>query len=447
MNSGYLGHTNMHKVFSMVLLLLLFLLLFSCAAEDADQPTAAKQSEASIETEQAMIKGQVSLAGLWRGVLQSPGGELPFGIQMAKTSDGYEAKILNGPERVDTSTVTVAGDQVEIQFSWYDARIQASVNDSGDAMHGRWSKTASGHISELPFKATRGYPYRFNQSTELFEETTVDGVWEATFTDEDGAFVAVGEFNQSGQKVNGTFLTPTGDYRFLAGHAVGGKLKLSAFDGAHAFLFEATLSADDVLVGDFWSRDTYHASWTAKRNAEAYAVLPDSWDMVKITTPDNSVSFAFEDLQGNLVQLTDERFKDKPVLINLFGTWCPNCNDEAPVLVDFYDKYHQDGLEIVGLAFEFTDDVARDKKQIAEFKKRHGIQYPLLRAGMSDKQQAAKILGFLDQVVAYPTTIFLDRDHQVVKVHSGFAGPGTGSHFTELVADLEEQVRAIVYPE
>ena len=67
MNSGYLGHTNMHKIFSMVL----FLLLFSCAAEDADQPTTAEQSEASIETEQTMVKGQVSLAGLWRGVLQT----------------------------------------------------------------------------------------------------------------------------------------------------------------------------------------------------------------------------------------------------------------------------------------------------------------------------------------------------------------------------------------
>lgn len=430
-----------------ILLPLLLLLVSACNSNDDSQSAGAEVETTAAESKASSVQQEVSLAGLWRGVLQSPGGELPFGIQMVQTSDGYEAKILNGSERVDTSAVTVAGDQVEIQFSWYDARIQATVNDSGDAMQGRWSKTASGHISELPFTATRGYPYRFSQSAELFEKTTVDGVWEATFTDEDGVFVAVGEFNQSGQKVNGTFLTPTGDYRFLAGHAVGGKLKLSAFDGAHAFLFEAILSADDVLTGDFWSRDTYHASWTAKRNANAHAVLPDSWDMVKITTPDNTVSFAFEDLQGNLVQLTDERFKDKPVLINLFGTWCPNCNDEAPVLVDFYDKYHQDGLEIVGLAFEFTDDVARDKKQIAEFKKRYGIQYPLLRAGMNDKQEAAKVLGFLDKVVAYPTSIFLDRDHQVVKVHSGFAGPGTGSHFTELVAELEEQVRAIVYPE
>lgn len=427
------------------LLLLLFVFVAACgSSDDKTSPVVeeGKKSEAQV-SDVAAIKSMPSLAGLWRGVLQSPGGELPFGIQMVKTSAGYEAKILNGPERVDTSAVVMSGDQIEIQFSWYDARIKATVAGSGDAMSGEWSKTAPGKISKLPFSATRGYPYRFKQPSAA-NTTLVDGIWQAEFVDEDGASVAVGEFKQSGQKVNGTFLTPTGDYRFLAGHALGDSLYLSAFDGAHAFLFDAKINDGKIVNGNFWSRDSYHATWTAQRNADAHAVLPDSWDMVQVTTDDNTVSFAFEDLNGDLVQLTDDRFKGKPVLINLFGTWCPNCNDEAPVLVDFYDKYNPDGLEIVGLAFEFTDDPVRDKKQIAEFKKRYSIQYPLLRAGINDKKEAAKILGFLDKVVAYPTSIFLDRNHQVANIHSGFAGPGTGDHFTELVKELEEQIKVIV---
>ena len=417
-------------------LLIPILFIFVVACDQSTDPEVA-------EPVKAQAPKAVSLAGLWRGVLQSPGGELPFGIQMVKTTGGYEAKILNGPERVDTSAVIVDGSSIEIQFSWYDACIKATVAASGDSMQGEWSKTAPNKISKLPFSATRGYPYRFELPTSR-TLTTVDGVWEAQFVDEDGDSVAVGEFKQSGQKVNGTFLTPTGDYRFLAGHAMGDSLYLSAFDGAHAFLFDAKINDGKIVNGNFWSRDSYHATWTAEPNANAHEVLPDSWDMVEVTTDDNTVSFAFEDLKGNLVQLTDDRFKDKPVLINIFGTWCPNCNDEAPVLVDFYDKYHADGLEIVGLAFEFTDDVERDKKQIAAFKKRFGIQYPLLRAGINDKKEAAKVLGFLDKVVAYPTSIFLDRDHQVVNIHSGFAGPGTGDHFIALVNELEEQIKVIV---
>ncbi len=415
------------------------LFIFVVACEQNNQPTTQASTPEPSTTKKAP-----NLAGLWRGVLTSPGGELPFGIQIVMTKAGYDAKILNGTERVDTSAVVLDGDQVEIQFSWYDARIIATLDETGQAMTGEWSKTAPKKISRLPFTATRGYPYRFDQSGGDGSETQVGGVWQAEFVDEDETSVAVGEFSQSGQKVKGTFLTPTGDYRFLAGYAAGGRLKLSAFDGAHAFLFDAKLT-DGQLSGGFWSRDTYHATWTAELNDDAYAVLPDSWDMVKITTEDQSVSFAFEDLNGQMVQLTDERFQGKPVLINLFGTWCPNCNDEAPVLAEFYDKYHEDGLEIVGLAFEFTDDVERDKKQIAEFKKRYGIQYPLLRAGINDKEEAAKVLGFLDKVVAYPTSIFLDRDHQVVNIHSGFARPGTGDHFTELVMELEQQIKDIVY--
>jgi len=423
-------------------ILIPLLFIFVAACEQNSEPTSTEPVVAD-KVVPAPVNKAVSLAGLWRGVLQSPGGDLPFGIQVVKTTDGYEAKILNGAERVDTSAVVVKGKEVEIQFSWYDARIKATMSNSGDSLSGEWSKTAVGKISKLPFTATRGYPYRFKQAESDQAITLVGGVWQAEFIDEDGTSAAVGEFNQTGQKVSGTFLTPTGDYRFLAGHAVGGSFKLSAFDGAHAFLFDATLE-DGQLSGDFWSRDSYHATWTAKVTEDAYAVLPDSWDMVEVTTEDNTVSFAFEDLNGDLVQLSDDRFKGKPVLINLFGTWCPNCSDEAPVLVDFYDKYHADGLEIVGLAFEFTDDVARDKKQIAEFKKRYGIQYPLLRAGINDKKEAAKVLGFLDKVVAYPTSIFLDRDHQVVNIHSGFAGPGTGEHFTELVTELEQQIKDIL---
>jgi hypothetical protein len=128
---------------------------------------------------------------------------------MAKTRDGYEAKILNGQERVDTSAVLVNGNEVEIQFSWYDARITATVDEAGEVMAGEWSKTAADdHISKLPFKASRGYPYRFKPEDTMQLATHVDGVWQVEFTDEDGTSVAVGEFKQSGYKVNGTFLPP-----------------------------------------------------------------------------------------------------------------------------------------------------------------------------------------------------------------------------------------------
>ena len=142
--------------------------------------TACNQSNDSTEAQVAVVPpvktDEPILAGLWRGVLQSPGGELPFGIQMAKTSDGYEAKILNGPERVDTSAVVVNGNQVEIQFSWYDERIKATYDPKTNSLSGAWSKTAPQKISSLPFTATKGYSYRFKQPGQNSSTTQVAGI-------------------------------------------------------------------------------------------------------------------------------------------------------------------------------------------------------------------------------------------------------------------------------
>ncbi len=401
--------------------------------------SACERSENS-EIEQT---GSHSITGLWRGILISPGGELPFGIDITNENDVYSAKILNGEERVETSSVEFDNNNLTINFSWYDAKIVAKQIDGGLRLEGQWSKTASGkdQTSSLPFKASRGFSYRFKSELKNGTISSVDGNWKATFNDEDGETSAVAEFKQQGQIVNGTFLTPTGDYRYLAGVANNNRLFLSAFDGAHAFLFDADINGTTIINGNFWSRDSYHARWTALKSDETSDFLPSSWEMNKTIS---KVAFSFKDSNGTLMQLSDERFKNKPILINLFGTWCPNCNDEAPVLARFYDKYHSHGLEVVGLAFEFTEDPIRDREQLKIFKQRHGINYPLLLAGGNDKTEATKILGFLDKIKSYPTTIFLDRNHNVMKVNTGFSGPGTGEHYTQLVEELENEIIALL---
>lgn len=420
-------------------LIVLTAMLFISACEQS-QPTITVESD---KKENKPLTQSHEISGLWRGVLASPGGELPFGIDIIKTNGVYTAKIINGPERVDTSSVEFNDKQVTINFEWYDARIKAQLSEDGKTMTGQWSKTAPEKISKLDFSAIKDAKHRFNQELNSENRSAVSGNWEVVFTDESGQDKAVAELSQEGKIVNGTFLTPTGDYRYLSGSANNNKLMLSAFDGAHAFLFSAQLE-NNTLNGDFWSRDSYHATWIAHKSDDTSEYLPSGWEMNKVTTVDNTVSFAFENLAGKVVQLSDERFAGKAVLVNLFGTWCPNCNDEAPVLAKFYDKYNSQGLEIVGLAFEFTEDPVRDKKQIKRFKQRHKINYPLLLAGVNDKDKATKVLGFLDKVKSYPTTLFLDKNHQVVNIHTGFSGPGTGEHYTELIQELEKEILALL---
>lgn len=394
-----------------------------------------------------------SLIGTWRATLASPGGPLPFGLRFEAHDGGIEAAVINGEEQAPTSGVAVDGDHVVIAFDFYDSEIDATIADGGTRMSGRWRRTGEGGAdSVLAFEAVRGSTERFQPLAsaglaggDAAALDSVAGVWQTTFVDEDASEPARGELAQAGTRVTGTFLTPTGDYRYLDGSYEGGLLRLSTFDGAHAFLFHARAQADGSLAGDFWSRDSYHATWTATLVDAATRVLPDAWSQSALTSDDGRFRFAFPDLEGETVSDDDPRFRGKVVAINIFGSWCPNCNDDAPLLAAWDRRFRDQGLAIVGLAFEFTGDAERDRRQVRRFAERHGIEYPLLLAGgTSDKADAAALLPDLDRIVAYPTTIFVGRDGRVRRIHAGFAGPGTGEQHTRLVAELEAQVAALL---
>jgi len=219
-------------------------------------------------------------------------------------------------------------------------------------------------------------------------------------------------------------------------------MQLSCFDGAHAFLFDARLNSNGGLAGDFWSRDTWHETWTAEPSADA--ALPDpfgisSWKSDVVL---DDLSF-YNPATGTAAKLGDEPFAAPVRLIQLFGTWCPNCHDEAPFLADLWRAYHDQGLQIVGLAFEHSGDARHDSEQVSRFRDRHSIPYPVLLGGISDKSEATRSFRGLDRVIAYPTVLFVDSVGRVRSVHTGFTGPAAGplherekERFHELIKEL-----------
>ncbi len=394
--------------------------------------------------------------GRWRAVLTSPGGELPFGLQIESTAQGLRATVQNGEERAPVSAVETRGEDLTLRFDGYDSRIVAKIK--GDRLSGQWEKRAKAGYVSMPFlaqrepegaSAPRFQPADAAQLPSVGADarnavSQIGGPWAVTFVDEEGASPAEAELRQEGSRVSGTFRTPTGDHRFLEGSYENGVLRLSAFDGAHAFLYQAKAEPGGTLSGDFWSRDSYHATWTARRAAAGEPVLPDAWKEVGLTNPDGTFRFRFPDLSGRPVGLDDPRFAGKVVLVNLFGSWCPNCNDEGPYLAELHKRYRDRGLEIVGLAFEVTGDSDRDREFVRRFGERYGISYPLLLAGTNDKKEAGAALPDLTRVASFPTTIFLGRDRKVRKIHSGFDGPGTGAHFTDLKKEFEGLIESLL---
>ena len=167
----------------------------------------------------------------------------------------------------------------------------------------------------------------------------------------------------------------------------------------------------------------------------------DPTQYTRVKNANEPFPFSFPDVTGKIISNTDARFRGKAVLVNITGSWCPNCNDDAPFLDSLYQKYKSDGLEVVGLSFE-SGDIDYDRDRVKEFIKRNHVTYPVLIAGTVDN--IATQLPFVENFAGYPTTFFLDREGKVKLVHDGFAGPGTGAEYARVKQEIEEQVKKLL---
>lgn len=408
------------------------------------EPKLAPPAPSSHEPD----RDDASPVGTWRATLASPGGPLPFGLRIDGESGSLHAVALNGPEEVEFSSAKLDREALVLQIGIYDSEIRATWSDD-ETLTGTWTKTTPKGPSSMDFTAQRGEGPRFQSSIEppsYDVPASIAGNWSMQFSDEDSGYVGQAILVDANGRIDGTILTDTGDYRYLDGRYEHGTLELSCFDGGHAFLFRAQVKADGTLEGDFWSRASYHATFTASPMAAGDAgPLADPYEAVGLAPgSEGRFRFSFPDLEGKVVADTDPRFSGKVVLIDVFGTWCPNCNDYAPLLAKWDERYRERGLEIVGLAFEMTGDVERDRTFVGRYAERYGLKFPLLLAGTSDKTDAAEALPSLDVVKSYPTTVFVGRDGKVHRIHSGFAGPATGKHHETMVAEMESHIETLL---
>ncbi|NNF15411.1 MAG: redoxin family protein [Gammaproteobacteria bacterium] len=410
-------------------------LLLLCVACGDDHPRGTVDESASMGLR----------AGTWRAEVTLPGGVLPFQLEVLPAPQGgVYAYVINGQERVPVTEPLHGPAGVQLEFPAFNNRIYGSADD--DEFYGELEIIKRhGKIQRMPVRMRRGPDYRFFGQRQNVN-ADFSGRWEVEFIDDDGvSSPAVAEFVQKNGVVTGTFRTPTGDYRFLAGEVSDRTLHLSTFDGAHAFLFSATMDGAGHLAGDFWSGTQWHEAWTAMKNANA--VLPDADQLTKITDTEQPFVVAFPDVDGRIVRSDEARFQDKVLLIALAGSWCPNCHDEAAFLAPFYKQYKESGLEIIGLMYEHLDDFDEAARQVRRFRDKFDIEYPLLVAGSSDKGKASETLPLLTEVIAYPTIIVIDRNAVVRRIHTGFNGPGTGAVYEEFRKEFTRFIENILEEE
>jgi thiol-disulfide isomerase/thioredoxin len=353
--------------------------------------------------------------------------EIPFQFETVLNSKGeMDFYLINGNEKAKASYFQFGFDKRQgkdtfrVEFGEYDTYLAGKM-ESG-YLSGDWVNPGKNN-ARIPFSATFGKNHRF---TDLIEANNFDpqGKWSATMDlTGEKPYPAVGEFakTKSGQ-LEGTFLTETGDFRYLAGDQVGEKIYLSCFDGSHAYLFVGKFKTKDELIGTFRSGMTYNSTWEAKRNPDAK--LKSGESIITIKNENSSIGDNLNFPSGNNLSIP----KGKIRIFQMMGTWCPNCKDESNFLQEYLDKNKPEDIEVYGLAFERPGPKEKIEAQLKRYASIMNIKYPIIHAGVAKKEEAAMVFSGLSGFEAFPTMVILDKNNSIKFVHSGFSGPATSEY-------------------
>ena len=380
--------------------------------------------------------------GSYRGVLKrGDGNEIPFNFDLKNTNDKPVIYIINASEKIKVDNIRRKGDSLFIEMPVFEAKFFLAIKKDG-SWKGNFVKGTRTEDQTISFEAFPNQSYRF-QSAINKVAVDINGRWAVNFSDTTNTKheYAVAEVKQNGNKLTGTFLTATGDYRYLQGIVSGNKFFLSCFDGSHNYMFTGTIDNDNSISnGLYCSSGTYKQYWTAKKNGDA--ALPVLEKPVELLPGESQLNFSFKNLDGKNISITDSQFSNKVTIVQLMGSWCPNCMDETIFLGNYYKLNKKRGLEIVALAYEYSTDFNRSQKSLRKFQQRFNVTYPMLITGVavSDEQRTEKTLPQITPIRTFPTTLIVDKKGNVRSIYNTFYGPGTGVEYEKFKKDFDKMI-------
>jgi len=380
-------------------------------------------------------------SGLWDGTIKYDQLSIPFKFEISGKGDQIHGSFFNGDVPIGSTGGRLAGNQLSLNFDHLGSKLEATVD--GDTIKGTFGGKRGGlHDVEL-------HPHR-EVAVEKVNAPQIGGVWDIPTESRKGEHAWRFIVRQDGAKASAAILRVDGDTGLLTGAFHDGKFELSHFDGGRPEVMEIAAKEDGSLEVAVRGPRGEPTVYTAVKPAVAKekGIAPSDFTThTGVTDPNEVFTFSFPDLNGKTVSNTDAKFRDKVLVVNVTGSWCPNCNDEAPYLVELYKKYRALGLEIVALDFEDADE-RKDPSRLPGFIKHYGIDYTYLLAGDTSELNAKIPQG--RNLNSWPTTFFIGRDGKIKATHAGFAGEASGPFHDELTQEytstieklLSENVRA-----
>lgn len=376
------------------------------------------------------------VAGLWSGAIKTNGAEIPFRLSVAGSGKAVSAVFFDGDRKTNpTSSGSYVDGVLTLNFASYNSQFVGKL--SGGVLTG-----AYGQIGKpgLPIEARRAGLVK----PVAGRAPAIGGEWIIPFKSPKGEDAWRLIVKQAGAHAQASILRIDGDTGTLSGDYRDGVFRLSHFAGERPLLLEVTPRQGgglDLVLTDPNGQKRLRALRPDVAKAQGVGAPSDPKAFTRVKDPSEPFRFSFPDLNKKQVSNTDPRFRGKVVVVNVMGSWCPNCHDEAPYLAQLYKTHRQRGLEVVALDFEQPEQL-QDPVRLKAFLARYGVTYTVLLAG-EPKEASAK----LPQVVnlnAWPTTFVIGRDGKVRSVHVGFTSPGSGAHDKSRKAEFTAEIEKLL---
>ncbi|MGB6035419.1 MAG: TlpA disulfide reductase family protein [Cryomorphaceae bacterium] len=374
----------------------------------------------------------------WRFSLNLNGDILPFNGTFSNVKKRSATLTLrNADEKIIIDDVILRNDSVIVELPFFNTEMHLRV-ESPFMLSGVWVNLDKDDY-RIPLTAEQGQDFRF---TNTGSQLQLPSKYLAKFelgTETEYPAVLLLE-NNSGN-LTGTFLTETGDYRYLEGNIMNRSVYLSTFDGSHAFYFQAEIKGDSLVNGVFKSGKTYQTDWMAYADSTATLKNPKEITTIKSSDP---IDFNLPNQDGEVVDWAGLDLEGKVVVLDIMGTWCPNCMDASKALKELARPYSDDDLVIVPVLFEYRDDLTQAQKAYSEYSEQLNIPENFLFGGRASKKVANEKFPMLSSIRSFPTLVFVGRDRQIAEVYTGFYGPGTGDYYSEFMSSTKELLARLV---
>lgn len=362
------------------------------------------------------------LTGIWKLELQIQEKAIPFKLEFKEENqvvlhNGVEAIELKYKE--DTKTK-----QITIDVLNFDASLVLRKQDN--ILKGFWVKynrTPEYKVSIFGMKLITPKKVDYTEIDKLPTK------WKITLEGEQPE-EAILLFSKKETKTYASILTQTGDYRYLTPKLKDKKLILTGFDGSFAFYIEGNLT-NSSYSGDLFSGMSWKQAFKATPN-ESFE-LPNPEAITSFTGDIKKLKF--EALDSNKKSVLKFQ-KDHITILQIFGSWCPNCIDETRFIQKWRKLNPNKNVDFNLISFERSPDKFHALRQIQKAIVQYEIDYPVYIGGYTKDDKIQTVLPGLENFISFPTTIFIDKKGKVRKVHAGFSGPATGKYYDRFVEEF-----------